>query len=115
MALRQIFFGLPIGVILAFGAQTRNIFGLVMKKGMGLVLLGIAIGLAASLALMRLLSSLLYGINATYFRTFGAIAVLLTTVALFACFVPARRATKIDPIFALRYKIIRMIDRHSRS
>jgi putative ABC transport system permease protein len=104
MALRQIFFGLPSDVRLAFGAQTRNILGLVMKKGMSLVLLGIAIGQADSLALMRLLSSLLYRINATDFRTFGAIAVLLTAIALFACFVTARRATKLDPIFTLRYE-----------
>src|SRR5262245_7226507 len=93
-----------IGVRLALGAQTRDIFGLVMKKGMGLVLLGIAIGLVASLALMRLISSLLYGISATDFRTFGAIAILLTTIALLACFIPARRATKVDPLVALRYE-----------
>ena len=93
-----------IGLRLALGAKTRDIFGLVMKKGMGLVLLGIAIGLVASLALMRLISSLLFGITATDFRTFGAIAILLTTIALLACIIPARRATKVDPMVALRYE-----------
>jgi putative ABC transport system permease protein len=93
-----------IGVRLALGARPRDIFGLVMKKGMGLVLLGIAIGLAASLALMRLISSLLYEISTTDFRTFGAIAILLTLIALLACFIPARRATKVNPMIALRYE-----------
>jgi len=93
-----------IGVRLALGAQTRDIFVLVMRKGMGLVMIGIAIGLVVSRALMRLISSLLYGITATDFRTFGAIAILLMTIALLACFIPARRATKVDPMIALRYE-----------
>jgi predicted permease len=93
-----------IGVRIALGASRRNILALVLKKGMGLTLLGVVIGLAASLALTRLMSSLLFGVNASDAVTFIVVPLLLATVALLACWIPARRATKVDPMIALRYE-----------
>ena len=88
----------------ALGAQRRNILSLVLKKGMALTLLGVAIGLVIALALTRLMSSLLFGISTADPITYAAISLLLTTVAFFACYLPARRATKVDPMTALTYE-----------
>jgi putative ABC transport system permease protein len=93
-----------IGIRMALGAQRRDVFKLVVGQGMMLAMSGLAIGLAASFGLTRLIKSMLYGISTTDAVTFMATALLLTAVAILACYIPARRATKVDPIVALRYE-----------
>jgi predicted permease len=93
-----------IGIRMALGAQTGNVLRMLMKQGLRLTVIGIALGLLASSLLTRYLSSLLFGISATDGLTFTVVALFLTGVALVACFVPARRAAKTDPMEALRYE-----------
>jgi ABC-type antimicrobial peptide transport system permease subunit len=91
-----------IGVRVALGAQPGNILGLVVRQGMGLAAIGILAGLAGAAALTRVMASLLFGVSATDAVTFGGVAALLAVVALVATVIPARRATRVDPLIALR-------------
>ncbi|MBA2339724.1 MAG: ABC transporter permease [Pyrinomonadaceae bacterium] len=93
-----------IGIRIALGAQPREVLKLVARQGVTLATVGLVAGLFASVVLTRLMSSLLYGVSATDAETFIAISLLLLTVILLACYVPARRATKVDPMVALRYE-----------
>jgi len=93
-----------IGVRMALGASKDNILRLVLGHGLRLTLIGVGLGLAASFALTRYLSSLLLGVTSTDALTFSCVAGLLCAVALFACFIPARRATRVDPLASLRYE-----------
>jgi putative ABC transport system permease protein len=93
-----------MGIRLALGAQEGDLLKLVVRQGMKLALIGMAVGLAASVALTRVMSSLLFGVSATDPVTFALISLLLTAVALLACWIPARRAASTDPVVALRYE-----------
>jgi putative ABC transport system permease protein len=93
-----------IGIRVALGADGRDISRMVVSHGARLALFGVAIGLAASLLLTRLMQDLLYGVSAGDPLTLAGTAILLTVVALAACFIPARRATQIDPLVALRHE-----------
>ena len=91
-----------IGVRLALGAQRRDVVAMVVRHGMIMTVAGTGVGLAAAFAVVRVMSGLLYGVSAADPATFIAIPVLLLAVALAACYIPARRATRVDPMIALR-------------
>ena len=93
-----------IGIRVALGAERRDIFKLVLRQGLVLVLTGVSIGLLGALSLMRLISSLLFGVTATDAITYAIVSALLAAVALLACYIPARRAAKVDPMVALRHE-----------
>jgi predicted permease len=93
-----------IGIRMALGASKEDILGLVLGHGLRLTFIGVLLGLAASFALTRYLSSLLLGVTSTDALTFSCVALLLCGVALFACFIPARRAMRVDPMVALHYE-----------
>jgi putative ABC transport system permease protein len=91
-----------IGVRMALGAQRRDVLRLIMGKGVALVLAGIGAGLAGALGLTRLMQGLLFGVGATDPPTFASISLILVAVALLACYLPARRASRVDPMVSLR-------------
>jgi predicted permease len=93
-----------IGLRMALGAQSTDVFRMVLGNGLRLILTGLACGLALSLALTRFLRTILFGVGATDFMTFAAVGLLLSAVALLACYIPARRAMRVDPMVALRYE-----------
>jgi putative ABC transport system permease protein len=92
-----------IGIRLALGAQSRNILRMVLRQGLGLAIAGAAVGLVCALVVSHLMAGLLYGVRPTDPLTFAGVAVLLIGVALLACYIPARRAIRVDPLVALRH------------
>ena len=93
-----------IGIRMALGAQLRDVLSLVLKRGVTLALIGLAVGLAGALTLTRLLATLLFGVKPIDVLTFAAVSIGVIVVAVIACYIPARRATKVDPLVALRYE-----------
>ena len=93
-----------VGIRMALGAKTIDVLKLVIRDGLKLVLIGVAIGLAGALLLTRLMTTLLFGVTATDAVTYVTVALTLIIVALLACCIPARRATKVDPLIALRFE-----------
>jgi putative ABC transport system permease protein len=89
---------------MVLGAQTGDVLGLVMKQGAEMVLIGVAAGLVMSFVFTRLMASLLFGVTATDLPTFASVTTVLFGVALVACYIPAKRATRVDPIQTLRYE-----------
>ena len=93
-----------IGIRMALGAQATDVLKLLVRNGMGPVLLGVTLGLAGAVGLTRLMVSLLFGVTPTDVLTLAIVSIGLILVALIACCIPARRATKVDPLVALRYE-----------
>ena len=93
-----------IGIRLAIGAQPRDVFRMILGHGMLLTLVGIGVGLLGAFGLTRLMATMLFGVKPTDPATFAGVALLLTLVALIACYIPGRRATKVNPVDSLRYE-----------
>jgi putative ABC transport system permease protein len=93
-----------LAIRISLGAQSGDVLRLVMGGGLKLALAGVALGLAGAFALTRVIAALLFGVSPTDIMTFAGVALLLTFIALLACWVPARRATKVDPMIALKYE-----------
>jgi putative ABC transport system permease protein len=93
-----------VGIRMALGAQHHQVMRLFVRQGMKLIAMGLVTGLLGSLILTRMMSSLLFGVSTTDKTTFGLVAIGLLVVGLLACYIPARRATKVDPLVALRYE-----------
>ena len=93
-----------IGIRIALGAQRSDVLRLMLGEGMKMALIGVAIGIAAALGLTQLMAKMLFGVSATDPITFFVVALVLTAVALTACYIPARRAMRVDPMVALRYE-----------
>ena len=93
-----------IGIRLALGAEKRNILQMVLRQGLGLAIAGAAVGLIGAVVVSHLMTGLLYGVRPTDPLTFADVAVLLIAVALLACYIPARRAIRVDPMVTLRYE-----------
>jgi len=93
-----------IGIRLALGASTIDVLGLIVRNGLRLVVIGVAVGLVGAFALTRLMTTLLFGVTPTDGLTIVIVSAVLIGVALLACLIPARRATRVDPLVALRYE-----------
>ena len=93
-----------IGLRMMLGAQKSHVLKIVLGQGARLALLGVVIGLAGAASLTRLMTTILYGVSATDPLTFSAVAIMLTLVALVACYIPARRAMRVDPVVSLRHE-----------
>jgi len=93
-----------IGIRMALGAQRLDVLSMVLADGARMTFVGVAIGVVSALGLTHLMANMLFGVRPTDPITFGAVAVLLCSVAMFACYLPARRAMRVDPLVALRYE-----------
>jgi putative ABC transport system permease protein len=93
-----------IGIRMAIGARPRDVFAMILGHGMKLALIGVGIGLLAAFGLTRLMETMLFGVEPTDVPTFSLISLLLISVAALACYIPGRRATKVEPTISLRYE-----------